>query len=106
MYRIEVTIVEGDFDVFVKEVSDEESYLNTRKGIIRTVEVDVPGHAASMIKHVPCYYVAVVGEREVTRTVQKIKQSYREELNALLEKVEALDKDIIAAVKAARPSRR
>lgn len=106
MYRIEVTIVEGDFDVFVKEVSDEKSYLNTRKGIIRKVEVDVPGHAASMIKHVPCYYVAVVDESDVARIIRKIKQGYREELEDLLEKVDRLDKDIIAAVKAARPSRR
>ena len=108
MYDLMVRIIDGKFDVQAEHRNRGYAppEIRLEKGIVKLVEVDSCSHAASYLRPVCCCCTAFVDVSDIVETALKIKQSYREELEALLEKVDRLDKDIIAAVKAARPSRR
>lgn len=108
MYDLMVRIIDGKFDVQAECLNRERvpPEIRLEKGIVKLVEVDSYSHAASYLRPMCCRCTALVDTSDVAEAAAKIKQSYREELKDLLEKVDSLDKDIIAAVKAARPSRR
>ena len=108
MYDLMVRIIDGKFDVQAEHRNRGRvpPEIHLEKGIVKLIEVDSCSHAASYLRPVCCRCTAFVDMSDVAEVAAKIKQSYREELEALLAKVDSLDKNIVAAVKAARPSRR
>lgn len=105
MYDITVRIVEGDFDISVEKRTDrpkEPPSVNFEKGINCFVEVDFCSQASGYLRPEICRYTAFVDETDLPSVVNKIKQSYRDELLCLLKKTETLDEAILKKVSKAR----